>query len=77
VKYTDLRELEGSVLPMNGEPVRWAPLSTLLGTAPQMAAPNQPHCPFILIQQEGRHVAVAVDDVEEEGRSCSSRLAFP
>lgn len=78
VKYTDLRELEGcAVLPMNGEPVRWVPLKTLLGMTPQPVMPSEAHCAYILVHQEGKPVAVAVDDLEEEGEVLLKTLGFP
>lgn len=78
VKHTDLRELAGcSVLPIDGEPVRWVPLKTLLGTATQHAVPNALHCPFFLIRREGKRVAVAVDDLEEEAEVLLKGIGFP
>ena len=78
VKYADLRELEGCpVLSMNGEPVRWFPLKALLGMTTQPLVSNQPHCSYVLIQREGRHVAVAVDDMEEEAEVLLKPLGFP
>jgi two-component system, chemotaxis family, sensor kinase CheA len=78
VKYVDLLELQGCpVLPMNGEPVRWVPLKTLLGTRPPQVVANDPHCPYVLIKQDGRQVAVAVDDLEEEGEVLLKPLGFP
>jgi two-component system chemotaxis sensor kinase CheA len=78
VKFADLRELEGCpVLPMNGEPVRWFPLKALLGMTTQPLVSHQPHCSYALIQREGRHVAVAVDDMEEEVEVLLKPLGFP
>jgi two-component system, chemotaxis family, sensor kinase CheA len=77
VKNTDLRELAGClVLPMDGEPVRWVPLKTLLGKGVP-AAPHSGHCPYFLIQQEGKRIAVAVDDLEEESEVLLKGLGFP
>jgi two-component system, chemotaxis family, sensor kinase CheA len=78
VKYADLRELEGCpVLPINGEPVRWFPLKALLGITTQPLVSNQPHYSYVLIQREGGHVAVAVDDMEEEAEVLLKPLGFP
>ena len=78
VKYSDLRELEGCpVLPLNGAPVRWVPLKTLLGITSQQVIANETHCPYFLIQMEGKRVAVAVDDFEEESEVLLKGLGFP
>jgi two-component system chemotaxis sensor kinase CheA len=78
VKYADLRELEGCpVLRLNGEAVRWFPLKALLGMTTQSLASNRSYCCYALIQREGRHVAVAVDDMEEEAEVLLKPLGFP
>ncbi|HZZ79552.1 MAG TPA: response regulator [Gemmataceae bacterium] len=77
-RSTDLRQLENcSVLPINGEPVRWVTLMTLLGGQAQKTIANGMPRPFIVIHQQGRPLAVAVDELEEESEVLLKPLGFP
>ncbi len=78
VTMSELRELEGCpVLPINGAPVRWSSLRNLLGLTAQPSANSAKHASYVLIKQDGRQVAVAVDDIEEEGEVLLKPLGFP
>ena len=73
-----LRELEGSlVLSVEGQPVRWVPLSDLLGTTGAAPTNNGTARPYLLVRHEGRQVAVVVDDLEDESEVLLKPLGFP
>ncbi len=78
VKPADLRELAGSlVLPIDGEPVRWVSLAELMGAAPSAAAADGQAWSYLLLAQQGRRIAVAVDDLEDEAEALLKPLGFP
>ncbi len=73
-----LRELEGSlVLSIEGQPVRWVPLCDLLGTSGRTPTNSAVMRPYLLIGNENRHVAVVVDDLEDESEVLLKPLGFP
>ncbi|HWY88077.1 MAG TPA: response regulator [Gemmataceae bacterium] len=76
-KVSELRDLEGCpILPLDGEPVRWVALKALLGAPPQARAADGP-LHYVLIRRGGQRIAVAVDDLEEEGEVLLKPLGFP
>ncbi len=73
-----LRELEGHpILPLDGQPVRWAPLADWLGAAatPRIGANHA--WSYVLIERQGVRLAVAVDDLEDESEVLLKPLGFP
>jgi two-component system chemotaxis sensor kinase CheA len=77
-KREDLRELEGSlVLPINGQPVRWAHLSELVGKPISTLAQNGHSWSYLLLSGKNRSMAVAVDDLEEEAEVILKPLGYP
>jgi len=73
-----LHELEGSlVLSIEGQPVRWVPLSDLLGTSGGTPSNSGAMRPYLLIGNGSRHVAVVVDDLEDESEVLLKPLGFP
>jgi two-component system chemotaxis sensor kinase CheA len=77
-KREDLRELEGSlVLPINGQPVRWAHLSELVGKPISTLAQNGHSWSYLLLSGNNRSMAVAVDDLEEEAEVILKPLGYP
>lgn len=77
-KKSDLRELEGClVLPMEGESLRWVPLQAMVGTNSQPVVPSEKPTPYFLIRHDGKRIAVAVDDLEEEAEVLLKGLGFP
>ena len=73
-----LRELEGSlVLSIEGQPVRWVPLCDLLGTTGAAPMNNGTMRSYLLVEHEGRQVAVVVDDLEDESEVLLKPLGFP
>jgi two-component system, chemotaxis family, sensor kinase CheA len=78
VRYRDLRELDGHpVLTVDGEPIRWAPLSDLTGAVASRTPEEGQWCPFLLIRQGRRRCAVAVDELEDESEVLLKPLGFP
>jgi two-component system, chemotaxis family, sensor kinase CheA len=74
----ELHELEGCrVLPVEGEPVRWIPLAELLGApaAPRSAAERASS--YLLIDRQGKRLAAAVDELEDETEVLLKPLGFP
>lgn len=73
-----LRELQGNlVLPINGRPLPWMHLAELLGREPSSASANGNVWSYLQIAGEGRELAVAVDDLEEESEVLLKPLGFP
>lgn len=78
VRSDQLRELEGTaVLPLDGEPTRWVHLADLLGTGPSAQDAEDGFWRYLLLDLEGRRLAVAVDDVEDESEVVLKPLGFP
>ncbi|MEO8493756.1 MAG: response regulator [Planctomycetota bacterium] len=77
-KREELRELEGSlILPVNGRPVRWVHLSELVGGEVSQQAKNGHAWSYLLVTGEGRELAVAVDDLEDESEVLLKPLGYP
>lgn len=73
-----LRELEGGlVLSVEGQPVRWVTLCDLLRTIGSTPANSGAMRPYLLVEHEGRKVAVVVDDLEDESEVLLKPLGFP
>lgn len=74
----DLRELEGSlVLPVNGQPVRWVHLAELVGGQLSQQAIDGRAWSYLLVSGDGRELAVAVDDLEDESEVLLKPFGFP
>jgi two-component system chemotaxis sensor kinase CheA len=74
----DLRELGGRLtLPIDGEPAPWIPLADLLGEAPAVHSERGRASPYLLIDRQGKRLAVAVDDLEDELEVLLKPLGFP
>lgn len=74
----DLHELEGNrVLTVDGQPAPWTHLADLLGAAP--ASPPAPDhvWSYLVIDRQGKRLAVAVDDLEDETEVLLKPLGFP
>ena len=77
-KREQLRELEGSlVLPLDEHPVRWVHLADLLGQPASVLPTNENLLPYVLVHHDGRRIAVAVDDLEDESEVLLKPLGFP
>ncbi len=77
-KFEDLHELEGNlVLTVDSEPVRWAFLGDLLGVKSTRRLAIGQRWPYLLLDQNGQRLAVAVDDLEEELEVLLKPLGFP
>ncbi len=77
-KRSDLRSFGGGVvLPIDGTPVHWTHLSELLGLPHGKAARDDDSLPYLLILQNGRKAAVAVDDLDEESEVLLKPLGYP
>lgn len=77
VSPEQIQNLEGtSMVMVDREPVRWLPLSELLGR-PRPATVGQVHQPCLLVRRRGVRVAVAVDELEEEREVLLKPLGFP
>jgi len=73
-----LRELEGTaVLPLDGDPIRWVHLADLLETDGLTRGIEDGFWHYLLLSLEGRRLAVAVDDVEDESEVVLKPLGFP
>ena len=73
-----LRELGGGlVVSINGQPVRWLPLSDLLGATGVRSAPPGTLRPYLLVEHEGQQVAVVADELEDESEVLLKPLGFP
>jgi two-component system, chemotaxis family, sensor kinase CheA len=73
-----LKSVEGvTVLPVDGQPVRWTTLSELLGTAPVRGAGRSGSRPYFLLQRREDRIAVAVDELDEESEVLLKPLGFP
>lgn len=78
VRGDQLRELEGTaVLPLDGEPIRWVHLTDLLETDEAARGAEEGFWRYLLLELEGRRLAVAVDDVEDESEVVLKPLGFP
>ncbi len=74
----DLREWQGRmVLPLDGRPVPWVTLAEILHVPGSQPLANHRQWPYLLVALEGRHVAVAVDDLEEESEVLLKPVGFP
>jgi two-component system chemotaxis sensor kinase CheA len=72
----ELRDLEGvRVLPVEGKPVRWLHLAELLGVS--APAPESRAWSYLLIDRQGKQLAAAVDDLEDEAEVLLKPLGFP
>ena len=77
-KREQLRELEGSlVLPIDEQPVRWVHLADLIGQPISVLPTNGNLLPYLLVHHDGRRIAVAVDDLEDESEMLLKPLGFP
>lgn len=78
IKAELLRELEGNmILTVDAAPVRWIDLSDLLGL-PAVAMPGDDDLhSYLLLLHEGRKLALAVDDLEDESEVILKSLEFP
>lgn len=75
---SDLRELEGClILPVNGEPVRWMHLADLVGGQFSRALSERQTWSYLLISGEGRKLAVAVEELEDESEVLLKPLGYP
>jgi two-component system chemotaxis sensor kinase CheA len=78
VRSDQLEELEGtSVLPLDGEPIRWVHLADLLETDEAARGAEEGFWRYLLLELEGRRLAVAVDNVEDESEVVLKPLGFP
>lgn len=78
VRGAQLRELEGTVvLPLDGEPIRWVHLADLLETDGPVRRAEEGLWRYLLLDLEGRRLAVAVDEVEDESEVVLKPLGFP
>jgi len=78
VRGAQLRELEGTaVLPLDGEPIRWVHLADLLETDGPVRRAEEGLCRYLLLDLEGRRLAVGVDEVEDESEVVLKPLGFP
>jgi two-component system chemotaxis sensor kinase CheA len=77
-RQEDLRDLEGCpVLPIDGQPVRWVHLAQLLGIQESNKIQNEPARSYLLVRQQDREIAVAVEDMEDESEVLLKPLGFP
>lgn len=73
-----LRDIEGHlVLSVDGAPVRWVELSDLLGLPSSQISDNGELRSYLLLLHEGRKLALAVDDFEDESEVILKSLEFP
>jgi two-component system chemotaxis sensor kinase CheA len=73
-----LRELEGAnILTIDGEPVRCLHLADLLQTEPMVTLPEDELWCYLLLELDGRRLAMAVDEVEDEAEVVLKPLGFP
>jgi two-component system chemotaxis sensor kinase CheA len=78
VRNEQLQELERTtVLPLDGEPVRWVHLADLLETDGPARGGEQDLWRYLLLEWEGKRLAVAVDDLEDELEVVLKPLGFP
>ncbi len=78
VRGSQLRELEGTtVLPLDGEPIRWVHLRDVLENGAGMLVSDRQLWRYLLLNVDGRHLAVAVDDLEDEAEVVLKPLGFP
>lgn len=75
--HDQLRELQGQlILPVNGRSLRWVHLAELLGRKPPPATSGHVWS-YLEIAGEGRELAVAVDDLEDESEVLLKPLGYP
>jgi two-component system chemotaxis sensor kinase CheA len=73
-----LRELEGSlILTVDGDPVPWLMLADLVRPSQHNTIQAGRAIPYVLISQEGKRLAVGVDDTEDESEVILKPLGFP
>ena len=73
-----LRDIEGSlVLSVDGVPVRWVELSELLGLPSSAVWHDSIQRAYLLLLHEGRKIALAVDEFEDESEVILKSLEFP
>jgi len=73
-----LKDIEGNlVLTVDGTPVRWVELSELLGVASNSISDNGELRSYLLLLHEGRKLALAVDQFEDESEVILKSLDFP
>jgi two-component system chemotaxis sensor kinase CheA len=73
-----LRDLEGClIVTVDGAPVRWIELAELLGTPAKPALVNGGPRAYLLLLHEGRKLALAVDEFEDEAEVILKSLEFP
>ncbi len=68
---------DGWVLPIDGQTVRWVHLADLLKLPVARSGIGGDAWSYLLVAHEGRRVAVAVDDLDEEGEVLLKPLGFP
>ena len=78
IRRDELRELEGCpVLLVEGEPIRWVHLSDLLELPTLHQTASEHSCSYVLLGENDRKTAVAVDDLEDESEVLLKPLEFP
>ncbi len=78
LKKESLRDIEGNlVLSVDGAPVRWVELADLLGAPSTPASENGDQQAYLLLLHEGRKLALAVEDFEDEAEVILKSLEFP
>jgi two-component system chemotaxis sensor kinase CheA len=74
----DLMEVEGaSMLRVDGQPVLWCSLASLLGLAGTSPADHAQAWPYLLIRDQEKLTAIGVDGFEDESEVLLKRLGFP
>ncbi|MBW3597061.1 MAG: response regulator [Planctomycetes bacterium] len=74
----DLRDLEGSrILRIDGQPVRWLSLADMLEAAPAPRPAGERAWPYLLIERQGKRLAIGVDELDDESEVLLKPLGFP
>lgn len=78
LREESLKDIEGNpVLSVDGKPVRWVELSDLLGAPRTPVLKNGDHRAYMLLLHEGRQLALAVEEFEDEAEVILKSLEFP
>ncbi|WP_437227087.1 hybrid sensor histidine kinase/response regulator [Planctomicrobium sp. SH661] len=78
VQTSELRRIkETPVILIENEPVRWIPMAEFLQVDPTRGGMQNQVQSYVVIQQEGRKIALQVDDLDDEREVLLKPLGFP